>query len=98
MKREVLDLKKCKNSAIISLIVMSDIFLLVSFLKHSRADWKSIDKWSFTCVKSILKISLSNCVWFCSNFLFSLKVAYFLTVSVVFSVYKQNFTAQLLQK
>ena len=26
--------------------------------------------------------------------LFSLKVAYFLTVSFVFSVYKQNFTAQ----
>ena len=27
-----------------------------------------------------------------SNLLFSLKVAYFLTVSIVFSVYKQNFT------
>ena len=27
------------------------------------------------------------------NLLFSQKVAYFLTVSVVFSVYKQNFTA-----
>ena len=29
-----------------------------------------------------------------SNFLFSEKVAYFLTVSIVFSVYIQNFTAQ----
>ena len=28
------------------------------------------------------------------NLLFSLKIAYFLTVSIVFSVYKQNFTAQ----
>ena len=28
------------------------------------------------------------------NFLFSQKVACFLTVSIVFSVYKQNFTAQ----
>ena len=28
------------------------------------------------------------------NWLFSLKVAYFLTVSIVFSVYKQNLTAQ----
>ena len=28
------------------------------------------------------------------NLLFSLKVAYFLTVSIVFSVCKQNFTAQ----
>ena len=28
------------------------------------------------------------------NLLFSYKVAYFLTVSTVFSVYKQNFTAQ----
>ena len=28
------------------------------------------------------------------KFLFSLKVAYFLTISIVFSVYKQNFTAQ----
>ena len=31
------------------------------------------------------------------NLLFSLKVANFLTVSVAFSVYKQNFTAQLLK-
>ena len=28
------------------------------------------------------------------NLLFSLKVDYFLTVSIVFSVYEQNFTAQ----
>ena len=28
------------------------------------------------------------------NLLFPLKVAYFLTVSIVLSVYKQNFTAQ----
>ena len=28
------------------------------------------------------------------SLLFSLKVAYFLTVSIVFSFYKQNFTAQ----
>ena len=28
------------------------------------------------------------------NWLFSWKVAYFLTVSIVFSIYKQNFTAQ----
>ena len=28
------------------------------------------------------------------NLLFSLKVAYFLTISIVISVYKQNFTAQ----
>ena len=28
------------------------------------------------------------------NLLFSLKVAYFLTVPIVFFVYKQNFTAQ----
>ena len=28
------------------------------------------------------------------NLLFCWKVAYFLTVSIVFSVYKQNFTAQ----
>ena len=28
------------------------------------------------------------------NFLFSEKVACFLTLSIVFSVYKQNFTAQ----
>ena len=28
------------------------------------------------------------------NLLFSSKVAYFLTVPIVFSVYKQNFTAQ----
>ena len=28
------------------------------------------------------------------NLLFSQKVAYFLTISIVFSVYKQNFTAQ----
>ena len=33
-------------------------------------------------------------VIFSWNFLSSLKVPYFLTVSVVFSVYKQNFTAQ----
>ena len=31
------------------------------------------------------------------NLLFSWKVAYFLTVSIVFSVYKQNFTAQQLK-
>ena len=33
-------------------------------------------------------------VIYASNFLFSEKVAYFLTVSIVFSVYIQNFTAQ----
>ena len=31
------------------------------------------------------------------NLLFSSKVAYFLTVSIVFSVYKKNFMAQLLK-
>ena len=31
------------------------------------------------------------------NLLFSSKVAYFLAVSIVFSVYKQNFTAQQLK-
>ena len=31
------------------------------------------------------------CPW---NLLFTLKVVYFLTVSIVFSVYKQNFTPQ----
>ena len=32
---------------------------------------------------------------FAANLLFSEKVAYILTVSIVFSVYKQNVTAQL---
>ena len=31
------------------------------------------------------------------NMPFSLKIAYFLTVSIVFSVYKKNFTAQWLK-
>ena len=39
-----------------------------------------------------------NCLWFCSNlpvkFAIFKKVAYCLTVSIVFPVYKQNFTAQ----
>ena len=29
------------------------------------------------------------------NLIFSLKVAYFLTISIAFSIYKQKFTAQL---
>ena len=39
--------------------------------------------------KAITKISHSNYLWFCS--ILPLKFAIFLTISIVFSVYKQNF-------
>ena len=58
---------------------------------------ENIDKWLLTRFKSILKVSHSNYFEFCSvyqrNLLFVLKLAYFLTVSIVFLVSKQNFTA-----
>ena len=40
------------------------------------ANWKSTDYWSFKCFKSILKISYSNYLEFCSNL--SVKIAIFL--------------------
>ena len=52
------------------------------------------DKWSLTRFKSIAKISHSNYLQFCNNFVIFYKVAFFLTVAIVFSVCKQNFTAQ----
>ena len=41
--------------------------------------------------KAITKISHSNYLWFCS--ILPVKFAIFLTISIVFSVYKQNFMA-----
>ena len=65
---------------------------------YSHADWKITDKWWLTCFKSILKISHSKYLQLCSNlpveFTIFLKVAYFLTVSIGFADYKQNFMAQ----
>ena len=57
---------------------------------------KSTDKWLLTCFKSILKISQSNYLQFCCNLpvKFSIFIKSSLTVSIVFSVYKQNFLAQ----
>ena len=53
-----------------------------------------------TCFKSILKISIPTiynlAVIYPWNLLFSSKIAYFLTVSIVFSVYKQIFMADWL--
>ena len=57
--------------------------LISGCLRVSKVSWKFR-------VASIYNFALIY-PW---NLLFSLKVAYFLTVSIVFSVYKQNFTAQ----
>ena len=52
--------------------------------------------------KSILKISHSTCLQLCSNlpvkFVISLKSSLLFSSSIVFSVYKQNVTGQLLEK
>ena len=53
---------------------------------HLRV-WKVSSKF---CIPTLYNFAV-NCLW---NLLFSWKVAYFLTVSNVFSVYKQNLTAQ----
>ena len=65
------------------------------YLRTCHTFWKSTDKWSLTCFKSIWKFPIPTIYNFAAiyswNLLFSYKVAYFLTVSIVFSVYKQNF-------
>ena len=67
--------------------------------RDSHVNWKSTDKCSFTCLKSVLKILHSNYLQFCSNLpvkfaVFLKKKVQCLTVSVIFSVYKQNVTAE----
>ena len=57
-------------------------------LKYDRSPISEVS-WKF-CIPTIYNLAVIHS-W---NLLFSEKVAYFLTVSVVFSVYKQNFTAQ----
>ena len=52
-------------------------------LRVSKVSWKF-------CIAAIHNFVVMY-LW---NFFFSLKVAYFLAVSIVFSVCKQNFTAQ----
>ena len=69
----------------------------MQILRH--ANWKSTDNWSLTCFESILKILHSKfAVIYLCNLLFSLKVSCFITVSIAFSVYKQNFTAQKVEQ
>ena len=57
--------------------------LINDCLHVSKASWKF-------CIPTIYNFAAIY-LW---NLLFSEKVAYFLTVSIVFSVFKQNFTAR----
>ena len=44
--------------------------------------------------KFLIGTIYNSAVIYLQNLLFSQKIAYFLTVSIVFSVYRQNFAAQ----
>ena len=52
-------------------------------VKVQYATWKSIDIWSLTCCKSILKISHSNCLQFYGNL--QVKFAIFLKSTLPFN-------------
>ena len=54
----------------------------VRFQSYSHANRKSIDKWSLTCLKNILKISYSNYLY-CSNL--PVKCSIFLKSSLFFN-------------
>ena len=59
---------------------------------YSHASWKSTDKWSLTCSKSILKISNSNYFQFSVfNFQFSIFNFQFLIFNLQFSVFGFQF-------
>ena len=73
-----------------------EIFECAVMQKTRFANWKSIDKWSLTWLKSILKISHSNYLWFCNSL--PAKLAIFLKSSLFlnsFYCYKQNYDSIL---